>query len=521
MQALIYCRVSSKRQETEGHGLESQETRCREYAKTHGYDVVEVFKDSYSGGGDFMNRPAMRGLIKFIDQRPSKSFVIIFDDLKRFARDTEFHLKLRAALRVRGATPKCLNFNFDDTAEGKFVETMFAAQGELEREQNRRQVIQKQAARMTGGYRAFASLVGYEKVKDPIHGNLDIPNKDAEYVKEALEGFASLKFPQKIDVVRFLQEKGVLSKKQNPARAIAVVDGILREVFFAGYIEYEPWEISRRVGHHESLIGIETYEKNQKRLKNGAATFVRQDIRDDFELRGLVNCASCCQKLTAAYSTSKTGKKHAYYKCQNRSCEMSGTSIRREDIQSGFVTVLKSISASNDVIRLTKALFEDVWREEERNKDKIKQSLENRRDSLEGGIKKLTERIRNTENEVIINQYEKEIESLALELNEVEERLLTEYDYSIPYGTSAEEVLNVLRNPYSVWESYSVTQKQRFFHFIFEDNLVYSKIQGYRTPNYTLPIRLFEEIGTSSTVDVEMGGVEPPCRHARYTHLRA
>ena len=64
--AVIYCRVSSDRQKNEGHGLDSQEHRCRELARTKGYEVVEVFKDSYSGAGDFMHRPAMAELLAFI-----------------------------------------------------------------------------------------------------------------------------------------------------------------------------------------------------------------------------------------------------------------------------------------------------------------------------------------------------------------------------------------------------------------------------------------------------------------------
>ncbi|MCD8570652.1 MAG: recombinase family protein [Alphaproteobacteria bacterium] len=35
-QAVIYCRVSSKKQATGGHGLDSQEHRCREYARAKG-----------------------------------------------------------------------------------------------------------------------------------------------------------------------------------------------------------------------------------------------------------------------------------------------------------------------------------------------------------------------------------------------------------------------------------------------------------------------------------------------------
>src|SRR5437870_11374933 len=94
--ALTYCRVSSDRQKKEGHGLDSQEHRCREFAIQKGYGEPErVFPDSFTGGGDFRLRPAMRELLAYIDSKPYNRYVVIFDDLKRFARDTEFHLQLR------------------------------------------------------------------------------------------------------------------------------------------------------------------------------------------------------------------------------------------------------------------------------------------------------------------------------------------------------------------------------------------------------------------------------------------
>ena len=146
--ALIYCRVSSDRQATEGHGLDSQEHRCRDYASSRAYEVEKIFRDSFTGKGDFMLRPAMKALLYHVDTHPHINYVVIFDDLKRFARDTEFHIKLRAAMKMRNIQPECLNYTFEDTPEGRFAETIFAAQGQLEREQNRRQVIQKQKARL-------------------------------------------------------------------------------------------------------------------------------------------------------------------------------------------------------------------------------------------------------------------------------------------------------------------------------------------------------------------------------------
>jgi hypothetical protein len=60
-------------------------------------------------------------------------YVVIFDDLKRFARDTIFHLKLRQELDAYHASVECLNFKFEDTPEGQFVKTVIAAQGQLDR----------------------------------------------------------------------------------------------------------------------------------------------------------------------------------------------------------------------------------------------------------------------------------------------------------------------------------------------------------------------------------------------------
>ena len=53
--AVIYCRVSSAKQTVRGDGLGSQETRCREFAKYKGYEVVDVFRDDSSGSLAFLS----------------------------------------------------------------------------------------------------------------------------------------------------------------------------------------------------------------------------------------------------------------------------------------------------------------------------------------------------------------------------------------------------------------------------------------------------------------------------------
>jgi DNA invertase Pin-like site-specific DNA recombinase len=205
---LIYTRVSSKRQESEGNGLKSQEKRCRQKAKELGVNVTQVFAESATGGGDFtINRPVLVGLIKHIQENRDKRFVVFIDDLKRLARDLVSHMQIRSLLLSLDAHLVCTNYTFEDTPEGEAMEGVTAIFNQLERKQNRRQVIQKITARHHGGYNGFRAPIGYTKTKHVVLGKIDVPNEKSKDIKEALEGFAGMRFITKSDVVRFLQEK--------------------------------------------------------------------------------------------------------------------------------------------------------------------------------------------------------------------------------------------------------------------------------------------------------------------------
>ena len=204
--AIIYCRVSHTKQKLQGSGLTSQEHRSRQYAAAKGYEVVKVFCDEVTGGGDFMKRKGMSALLDYLALHSDDNIIVIFDDLKRFARDTVFHFKLKQTLKFYNAVPECLNFKFEDTPEGEFVETIFAAQGQLERLQNRRQTLQKMKARIERGYWVFQAPIGYEYKHTREHGKFLVRKEPfASIIQDALEGYASGRYPTQADVKRFLE----------------------------------------------------------------------------------------------------------------------------------------------------------------------------------------------------------------------------------------------------------------------------------------------------------------------------
>lgn len=127
--ALIYCRVSSKRQSQEASGLSSQQKRCEIYALQQGYEVEGVFPDDVTGGGNFMKRQGIVDMINHIKANPNTRYVVLFDDLKRLSRDTKYYLLLREQLDALKVRVECLNFTFDSSPEGEFYETIIAAGG--------------------------------------------------------------------------------------------------------------------------------------------------------------------------------------------------------------------------------------------------------------------------------------------------------------------------------------------------------------------------------------------------------
>ncbi len=499
--ALIYCRVSSERQKKEGHGLDSQEHRCREYVGTKGYQVEEVFQDSFSGGGDFMNRPAMREMLEYIDDHAHKEYVVVFDDLKRFARDTEFHLKLRSAFKSRNTKLECLNYTFEDTPEGRFVETIFAAQGELEREQNRRQVIQKMRARLERGFWPFYPPPGYKAEKNALHGKLLKPlEPKASIIKEAMEGFASGRFQEQLDVQKFLQLKDFCDGK--PVY-LERVKRLLTRSIYAGYIEYPDWEISRRKGYHEPLISLETYEKIINKLSGSPRAFTRKDISKDFPLRGFVLCSHCLRPLTASWSTGRN-QKFPYYRCSHITCIERNKSLNRDDVEKKFKIILKGIKPKKAILNATKEILLDMWDEVINDTKGTQDQVETRLTLITDEIDTLVKRIKKTKIEKMIQIYEEQVEDLSKEEMVLKDKLQNSTKRTIDFGTALNFVFSILENPYNTWEEGDLSMRRLILKLVFERNISYNKNSGFGTAILSLPLRVFETFDVSNSLAVDM-----------------
>ena len=501
--ALIYNRVSSQQQETDGSGLNSQEHRCIVYSENKGYIVEKenIFHDTFSGGGDFMRRPAMRQLLAHIDKNPQRKYVVVFDDLKRFARDTKFHIELRSAFNVRKVKVECLNFNFEETPEGNFVETILAAQNQLEREQNQRQVIQKQRSRMEAGYWAFHSPLGYTMQKVAgFSGKVAVPNAIAPVLKEALEGYASFRFMYLADVVRFLRLHGLFPGRYHDDRYVSTVSSILKNPFYAGYIEYPKWEIEKTKGVHKPLIREDIYHKNLARLtKPALVKKLRCDENPEFEFRGLVACIHCSRPFTGAFSSGRKIR-YPYYLCQTPGCLMYKKSAPRKNVHDDFKTIMNQLEPEPEVMEEFAALFEEAWNEAAAAYHKSSDA-ENIA-GLEAQVEKYIEMAFAATNAVVRNRYEQKIEFIEAQIKGIKEKQPVIIDLSVPYRTALDRVTEIVKNPYKIWDSSTLPEKKKLFYFFFDTKIVYDIKTRYRTVNPSVLYRFFDDLaGNNDDVD--------------------
>ena len=237
--AIIYARVSSKSQTERGDGLPSQETRCRAYAAFSQYDVAKVFMDDLSGQrGD---RPGLNELLIFLRSEKSKKYVVIIDDLSRFARNVRLHFDLREEITAAGGILESPSMIISNDAIGEMNEYIQATVNQYQARRNREQTLDRMEARCRNGYWPFQPPIGYKHIKvKGIGGKLLAPNEPlASIIQEGLEGYASGRFDTQVEVKRFFESRPEFPKDlpNGEIRDQKITD-ILNRNIYAGYVEH-------------------------------------------------------------------------------------------------------------------------------------------------------------------------------------------------------------------------------------------------------------------------------------------
>jgi len=176
-QAIVYIRVSTKRQSIEGMGLAAQCTRAQAWCEYSGYTMTAVYIERGTSGRRADNRPALREAIAALG---SGNALVVYS-LSRLARSLMDACHVLIELEAIGADFVSATENLDTTSSaGKLLFHILSAFAEFESDQISDRVLAAfEQCRATGRAHCAQPVYGFDHVPvqigDKVKYNLE-PN---------------------------------------------------------------------------------------------------------------------------------------------------------------------------------------------------------------------------------------------------------------------------------------------------------------------------------------------------------
>jgi site-specific DNA recombinase len=498
MNAVIYCRVSTKEQTT-NLSLSTQEKACRVYCQRHGMSVDEVFIES-GQSAKTVDREQFQKMIEYCRIHKKRLKYVVVYAMSRFSRnvfDTAVtkHLLSKYGIEVRSATE-----GVDNSPTGQLMGNISSALAQFDNH--------LRAERTKTGMRAAAEIgkfphkapLGYKNVVSTGREPNIIPDPDsAPFVRQAFavygNGQASLR-----EVLRKLNASGFKTKKGVSVSA-QTFSNILRNPIYKGEIYLPEWG-TRNQGSFEPLVSSELFLRVQTKLDGKSFTSVpRNKLNPDFPLRVFVACGYCGTKVTGSFAKRKYG----YYWCRNPKCKK--LKLPKESLETSFLSLLSLVQFKSEYLRMFRAVVEDAWKERgEHSKQavalasKTLSDFKNDREKLIDAVvdKRISKEIYDERIERLDEQIA--FASIALHDASIEEM---EIDTLL---TFAERVLS---DTTQLWLESGAEQRQSLQRIVFPDGVTYSHETGFGTPVTGLLFMGLEAINSDTSSLVSPMGFEP------------
>jgi site-specific DNA recombinase len=483
LKAIIYTRVSSKRQEEEGSGLQSQEAICREYTARKRLEVLKVFKDTFTGGDS--RREGIANLIKFVKSNKFTKFVVVFDDISRFARDLKGHLEIREQLRKLNCLIVTPSKEFNDDADSLLVENLLASMAQHARMKNQEQVRSRMKGCLLNGYWPFKLPYGY--CRKSIRGGAKEITPDEPHfsiARSALRGFANGSLESQAAVLRFLKSQPAFVDYHKDSNiTIQRSYRLLTNILYSGYYIYPGYNIGLTKALHEPAISLESYHAIQHKIKGRYRKPINHS-NSEFPAKGITVCADCCKPLTACWSTGKL-KKYAYYLCYNRNCTCNRKSIPKREIEDGISDLLANLQPTPFAFCVFEKFVCEAKEATLAGSLSLKNQLTKSMQSNEKYLDLYIEQITKVKEEVVFRALEAKIRELSLQ-KEILADKLKNIDAPPAHLTKLfEHSYKFLSNPQNIWENGDLARRQAVVCACFVPPLRFKRSIGFRTPKLT------------------------------------
>ncbi len=514
---VIYCRVSTSQQVHEGHGLDSQEYHCRQWAHMEGLEVKALFVDKGISGKDTANRQELNNMLAFLS-KAKECYFVVFYDITRLSRDAGDFNMLRDIIEKQGHILATVRGKLEQTPAGRFTATIEAAHGQFWCEENAQKNLSYMHERARQGYWQFQPPWGYQFKKTPNGKELVAKEPEASIVRDAITGYATGRFANVVDVMNFVNPKRIELgyKPYNLTQVKEILESPKYTAHFAFRtkkhfdIPYQKW------AHIEPLIDLTTHnmvkDRLNKRIRGNTGVNKKHYLKDDpdFPLKGFVLCPKCGYPLTGSRCKNRLGKPYPYYQCQHKGCEnRSKMYISPTILHKDFEDLLHQITSNENYIDLARALAKEEY--DRRTKDVVAQrkAKEIRLAQIEQEKQRVFNAFINASADGLRQMCEQQIENLTNEQTNLTQELESAPPEIMPFNQAADCVVDFIGNLPAVWEKGDLATKRGVLNTTFMHKISYDKESKFRTPELSPIFKMFSEFQGSKSNMVPVVGLEP------------
>lgn len=341
----LYTRKSTETDERQVLSIPAQLREMKEFALKNGIRIKETFQEARSAS-KVDNRPQYRKMIEAIqeDHKAGKRVGILVWHYNRLSRNWQETGQLLQLLNDKVIS---IIITPDKTIDGESSNDIvlgveFGQNSQYSKELSKnvkrgyRQKINQ--GQFPSGAPVFYKNVGTEKQNKNI-----APDPEIAHLFEPFVDWVIANNPSYTEAAKWLNKKGVLSKKGNPIKANRVRD-ILTNPIYCGILKFGNYPITK--GTWEPLISEQKYRILQKTLE---ARSTKKLFKLTKDYKGLMRCAVCDCAVTSSHKIKK-GKSYIYYHCSQRRGKHKHKYITEENLEEQLLEKFRSISMSEEAV---------------------------------------------------------------------------------------------------------------------------------------------------------------------------
>jgi site-specific DNA recombinase len=492
MQAVLFCRVSTKEQEETGFSLPSQQKLLKEYSTRKGFITAKVFLVSESASGK-KQRKTFIEMMQFIKKEKLKIIICEKTDrLTRNLKDTQImydwleedeerqiHLvKDSLILHKNSRSQEKLNLDIRVVFAKNYIDNLSE------------EVKKGQKEKIAQGWLPTKPPLGYKTIGEEGRKIHILNNSIAPLVREMFEIYATGE--QSIErLTKLMYEKGL----RYPNGADVCKGRIHQLLFNPFYYGKISWNNDLYEGKQEALISQELFEQVQQILRRKNTPKYSKHF---YTLRKLTTCKECNSIITW-----ETQKGHVYGHCNRYKGCSQKVYVKESDIENELSKAFLKLQINNPRINawLLKVL--------ELGKTEVVQKTTNTLQDLQAKLelvdKKMEDLYDDKEDGVITKDfYLKKSKKYNDEKKAVEKLFTNTDDNKLKSREVGINVYKLSQKAYILFKKAKPEYKRELIKLVFDDLLIENgELEYTYSEGFTILFALVNAFNSSNFTNIE------------------